>query len=53
VADAAILTVPTSKGDQTYVLDIFSFPDEKGTQYEALEQAIEEIATIFWEYTQR
>ncbi len=53
VADAAILTVPTSLGDQTYILDVFSTPDEQGTQYEALEQAIEEIATIFWGYTQR
>jgi hypothetical protein len=52
VADAAIVNLPTSQGEKTYVLAAFGYQGEVRTTYNRLDYALGEIAERFWRYTQ-
>jgi hypothetical protein len=53
VADFTLVTVPTSAGDQAFVLGAFGYPEEGKTTFETLEAAFAAFPEIFWEYTRR
>jgi len=52
VGDAAILSLPWLGTEKVYYLVITGYPGNEETRYQTLEQAIQRVAYLFWNYVQ-
>lgn len=53
VADAGIMTIPLSYGERTYVAALFAYQDNSGVSFNQLDNAMQRLAMLFWDYTRK
>ncbi len=52
-ADSALLTFSTAQGNKAFFMGVFGYQGQKITTYEKLDQAIRDIAFVFWAYARQ
>jgi hypothetical protein len=53
LADAAVMTIPLSHGQRTYVAGLFAYQGQTSVNFDQLETAMQKLAFSFWKYTRQ